>query len=369
MAEQPAEQPKRIIVYCDGTGNSIYDSRQDGIFSNVARIDRCIARVTSKGTQQVGCYVPGIGTNEENPSKWRAELNGRGQSLKSSREHTDDIVLGIEERIKMAYKHICDNYLGEKDQIILIGFSRGAFVVRCVADIVCKIGLLTKKGLLYLNLVYQTWEMCGGAPYPPDETGSRNEDRVYLFSRAKNLVVQEESAKKEPDVKHPRAFDRLLENKDLLRRQIQIKVCALWDTVASIGNLERFCLSEPQPPAGLEFVDSLLLDRIENAFHALSLHERRLDFVPIVWRTSEGETKQRSSRLRQCWFVGYHSDIGGSESPESLAHISLAWMMARLQDFVDFDTNNFCYPPPQGSNWELKLDKGGKNYPSLSHFL
>lgn len=279
-------------------------------------------------------------------------------------EHTNEMTVGIEERIKVAYKHICSNYVGNRDQIILIGFSRGAFIARCVADLICRIGLLTKRGFPYLNLVYQTWSTCNGKTYSLNEPDSRGEDRIHLDD---NLGLRKASVEKEPDVKDPKAFDSLLKNKNLLRRQIQVKVCAVWDTVAALGTLERLHLRKPRPPAVLGFVDSALLDGIENAFHALSLYENRLDFLPIVWRKCDDELKQKSDRLQQCWFVGFHSDIGGSQSPESLAHISLAWMMARLKDFVDFDTDNFCHPPPKGSNWELRLDKDGKSYPFPSH--
>ncbi|KAI9687039.1 MAG: hypothetical protein M1822_002449 [Bathelium mastoideum] len=351
------EQPKRIIVYCDGTGNSIYDHSQDGRFSNVSRIRRCMKNVSADGTQQIGIYEQGIGTHEENPVRRLAKGSGRGHFIAlTMKEDTDKDTVGIEEKIKSVYEGICHNYATSGDQIILVGFSRGAFVVRCVADLICRIGLLTQRGLRYLNVVCRKWSECNGATYPLTEPRSEDRNNESTFSvrrvndtgRGTNtFTVREESASREPDANDPNAFDSLLENKKLLRRQIRIKACVVWDTVAAIGRR-------------LTFVDSELLDGIDNAFHALALHERRRDFFPIIWKTSEGALRQRNTRLQQCWFVGYHSNVGGSSNPDSLAHISLAWVMARLQDFVEFDIDNFCQPPPKGSNWALKSARNGK---------
>ena len=196
--------------------------------------------------------------------------------------------------------------------------------------------------------MYRKWRKCEGATYPLNYPRSDEDNEITLSgSKANALTLREENGSRDPDLSDPNAFDSLLKNKILLRRQIRIKVCALWDTVAAIG---------PK----LTFVDSDLLDGIDNAFHALALHERRRDFFPIIWRKTEDTIRQEDSRLQQCWFVGYHSNLGGSKDSDSLAHISLAWIMGKLQDFVEFDTNNFCQPPPEGSSWVLKPVNNGK---------
>ncbi|KAI0180921.1 hypothetical protein GGR52DRAFT_522240 [Hypoxylon sp. FL1284] len=57
--------------------------------------------------------------------------------------------------------------------------------------------------------------------------------------------------------------------------------------------------------------------------------------------------------LEQCWFLGYHSDIGGGTRGEGLAQFSLAWMIARLNSFVDMNLDNFWKPRLELSNWHL----------------
>ena len=39
--------------------------------------------------------------------------------------------------------------------------------------------------------------------------------------------------------------------------------------------------------------------------------------------------------LRQVWFPGVHSNIGGGYDDQQLANITLAWMMSQLEPFLD----------------------------------
>lgn len=62
--------------------------------------------------------------------------------------------------ISECYRFICDNY-SPGDEIFLIGFSRGAFTARSVADMVCKLGILNRVGLQKFPEIfhdYCTWQ-------------------------------------------------------------------------------------------------------------------------------------------------------------------------------------------------------------------
>jgi uncharacterized protein (DUF2235 family) len=67
--------------------------------------------------------------------------------------------IGLDNNIKDAFTFICQNYdfSGQRDDIILIGFSRGAFTARCVASMINRIGLLTPAGLYHLPKLYEYW--------------------------------------------------------------------------------------------------------------------------------------------------------------------------------------------------------------------
>ncbi|KAJ5449609.1 uncharacterized protein N7458_006058 [Penicillium daleae] len=192
-----------------------------------------------------------------------------------------------------------------RDEIYLIGFSRGAFTARCIAQFINDVGLLHKWGLVNLQTLFGLWKK-------QDEVSDK--DRVKTTEELLQLCVD-------------------LEKKGQLRRKIKIKVCAVWDTVSSLGlpTVGEF----PQLfSRKLRFVGSDMCDSIQNGFQALSLHDHRRPFSPIVWKAPH-DLGNRT--LKQCWFVGYHSDVGGGYKCDGLAHLPLVWMMSQLKDYLWFD--------------------------------
>jgi len=61
---------------------------------------------------------------------------------------------GLNQAVREAYSFIANNY-APGDEIILLGFSRGAFTARQVAGIINVVGLLTKKGLSFLPEIFK----------------------------------------------------------------------------------------------------------------------------------------------------------------------------------------------------------------------
>lgn len=128
-----------------------------------------------------------------------------------------------------------------------------------------------------------------------------------------------------------------LQRRRLTRLGVNIKVVGVWDTVGALGTpkiglLTRLGLQD-HTMKDLSFYDTALSNCIEYAFQALALDERRFSFPPSLWEKLEGNT----TTLRQVWFPGAHSNIGGGYEDQQIATISLAWMMAQCQPFLDFD--------------------------------
>jgi len=139
---------KKIIVCCDGTACTAYRNDAESPPTNVIRIARCIEPVSSTGVPQVVHYIPGVGTADEwNPLNLYNHGTGRG----------------VREKIIEGYSFICHNYKTSEDEVIVIGYSRGGFVARCIADMVCRIGVLTKHGLYYVRDAYELWLEAGRA--------------------------------------------------------------------------------------------------------------------------------------------------------------------------------------------------------------
>jgi uncharacterized protein (DUF2235 family) len=62
---------------------------------------------------------------------------------------------------------------------------------------------------------------------------------------------------------------------------------------------------------------------VENFRHAVSVHERRWAFRPLLFRNST-----HLASFKQCWFPGYHSDVGGGDCVAvGLSSLALWWML------------------------------------------
>jgi uncharacterized protein (DUF2235 family) len=109
----------------------------------------------------------------------------------------------------------------------------------------------------------------------------------------------------------------------------RIRVLACYDTVAALG------LSSPWAGALLDgiplfrhkFHDFTLSGSVEHAFQTLAIDEERKVFHPVLWDADVDESYQT---LRQVWFAGMHSDVGGGYAERGLSDIALAWLMRQV---------------------------------------
>lgn len=183
------------------------------------------------------------------------------------------------------------SYTGENDEIVLTGFSRGAFTAQCLAQFVNDVGLLRSQ---YLNTELP---------------------RVY------ELWAKGESAKEalKQYIAQLKWDNKLHYHKDH-RIDIPINVYAVWDTVKSVAF------------SGLRDINDKLPPNIKHAYHALALDEKRSKFLPLILEPTDSTTE-----LRQVWFSGSHSDIGGSNaSTHGLAAIALQWMYIQCKQHMQF---------------------------------
>jgi len=132
------DMPKNIVVYSDGTGQD-GGVRPEQRISNVYKLYRASRNHPDNAIephQQVAFYDPGLGTDIgatalTAPVRFVQKLLGSvtGQ--------------GIKRNIADCYEFIVNHY-EEGDRIFLIGFSRGAYTVRCVANLLMLCGVPTR---------------------------------------------------------------------------------------------------------------------------------------------------------------------------------------------------------------------------------
>lgn len=291
---------KRIIVCCDGTWLDA-----DGEYhtpSNVTRIARAIKPI---GHDKHGNFIPqvvfyqnGVGTGSN--SLYVKYVGGA-------------VGGGLAEHIREAYSFICQNYV-DGDEIFIIGFSRGAFTARSISSLIRAIGLLTPKGDEYFYSIFEDWQ-------------------YQLKEDYKTQYPDHPWPGHKPPV-HDAAYQRKMLELELTRPNIPIKAVAVWDTVGGLGIPMIGLL--PQPPSTeFSFVDTKVEKNIEYAFQALALDEHRRAYQPTIWEKPEGQELPRI--LKQCWFPGVHSDIGGSYADTDLANLTLCWMVSQLSPLIDFE--------------------------------
>ncbi|KAK8224143.1 hypothetical protein BKA81DRAFT_404179 [Phyllosticta paracitricarpa] len=323
-SHQIMKKPKKLIVCCDGT----WMDSDNGIInegtwlspkwelqtpSNVTRIGRAILAEDAQDHPQIVYYQAGVGCG----TSWVDHIIGGG------------VGAGLSENVREAYSFLANNYT-DGDSIYLIGFSRGAFTARCIASLIGGIGLLTKDGLSYFSRVFEDWQNAGQQGYVPSIMNDVHEFELDKVD-SKNVDEYLNAYKKE-----------LMHLRMGLTREVKIKAIGVWDTVGALGIPTTPWLQSLGVPAFLRplhpyrFMDTSLGNHIEFAFQALALDERRTAYSPAVW----SRPANCKTTVKQVWFPGVHSNVGGSYEDTGLSDITLAWMMDQLADpavGIEFD--------------------------------
>lgn len=198
--------------------------------------------------------------------------------------------IGINQQIKRAYLFLARNYQ-PGDQIVLMGFSRGAYAVRSLAGLIDRIGLLR------------------AAQVTPETL-----DRIYRIYRC------------DPDSADARAMKAAR-----CHSSVTIAFVGVFDTVRALGM--RWPLLWRILPTPHPYHNHTLGPATEVARQALALHETRQAYAPVLWDTSHDQAA--TGCVRQMWFRGSHGDVGGQidgvAASRPLANIPLTWMLEEAE--------------------------------------
>lgn len=271
---------RNLIVCCDGTWNTP-DQKINNLPAptNVVKIRAAIAESTLDGKKQLVYYHPGVGTE------------GGVKDLLAG----GAFGIGISQNIQSAYYWLGQNYKSG-DRIYLFGFSRGAYTVRSLAGMIGRCGLLKLTDNISDS---QKWYRVHEAY----ENGYKNQDESVAGWKVDNseLIIKAE----ENDAIH---------------------FIGVWDTVGTLGipNHKNF-LNLFDRPSNWTFHDTKLGAGVTYACHAVAMDEKRSSFPPTLWsNTSHLGLKQR-------WFAGVHSDVGGGYLETGLSDCALEWMVNEAQ--------------------------------------
>lgn len=193
------------------------------------------------------------------------------------------------------------------DQIYGFGFSRGAFTIRVLTGLILSQGLVTgtTDAELHANarLAYRA--------YRKVNFKSRIRFEVPLRMARDGLI---------------RLFGGIIDApKKAKPEDIRITFLGLWDTVAAYGTpIDEMTRGIGKWIWPLELPNRHFdHERIERACHALAVDDERTTFHPVLWN----EFGVPDGQLKQVWFSGVHSNIGGGYPDDSLAYIPLYWIV------------------------------------------
>ena len=389
---------KDILIFSDGTGQ-VGGLRPDQRLSNVYKLFRAMRpddNAAISPRRQVAFYDPGLGASEGG-----GDLFARLVRISASAFGT-----GISENVIDCYEAILRFY-ERGDRVFLFGFSRGAYTARSIACVLNLCGVPTTDGnggplprhgerlrKIAQEAVYEVHDH--GLGHPRAAFEDEREEKAARFRKrygSEGIGLDGES-----------------------QGNVAPHFIGVFDTVASLGTglaawltagaflgsatlaAVSFASGSPVlgslvaiPAAWLAwrfarislrqekvFVDlsgarkrrrrhmaawnSNNYDRyldtsVRYARHARSIDEDRARFPLVKW--AYGRDVQRLDHLepkwlKQVWFAGNHSDIGGSypESESRLSDIPLEWMVQELQvierpPIVDMARLNLA-PDPSG---------------------
>lgn len=347
----------KMIVFCaDGTWNNPYEdetSEHPADPTNVYKLFLCLA----------GSFASDSLLNADEQEKALAE-NGRTQQLAKylhgvgdSRNLLNKLLggafgAGVISRIVRGYTFLSRHY-EPGDDLVIVGFSRGAYTARALAGFIASQGLLTSRLTDDKERAYR----CGAqAWYRYRQTAIvKPSGLAHLAEIASDLPAFVSSSS--------------LEERDLIAVD-RLASVAVWDTVGAMGFPDY--AGKGNRIDAFKFADTQLSGKVGHGFHAVSLDERRNDFKPTLWDPSD--------RVVQQLFPGAHADVGGgypaAHGECGLSDGALQWMIENLARVgVKFSASPPCpiNPDPQGTAhkpwahapWNLPgISLGARNFPA-----
>jgi uncharacterized protein (DUF2235 family)/membrane protease YdiL (CAAX protease family) len=272
-------EPRNLVLCLDGTGNEV-----NGNLSNVLKL----FRIVDKEANQLVFYDPGVGTVGQ-PGWWSQAKQKTRAVLGLA------LGLGLDDNVLNAYSWLCKNWR-PGDEVYIFGFSRGAYTARVLAGFIHLIGLLRPEQLNICGYALVAYKRCAD---------SGDMSIGWDFKRVTGA------------------------------RSMPIRFVGCWDTVASVivPRPDRLYLPSLQTLPYTRTNESVEFFR-----HAIAMDERRRMFRLNRWVDpqtcwSERKKKKVDQDIRQVFFAGVHSDVGGGypEDQSGLSKYPLIWMLREAE--------------------------------------
>ncbi|EFY93969.1 DUF2235 domain protein [Metarhizium robertsii] len=214
MSAQNTRPPKRIIICCDGTWQSSNHGLHE-IPSNIAKISHCLSHLFvneyEQHVPQVIYYSAGVGK----------KITGLAKRLGGG------LGLGLDKDVYEAYNFIVSNYCSG-DELFFFGFSRGAYTVRAVVGLICRVGICEPQRMSQFWQMFAVYKTLNPDQGLSDHKWGRPSlvdppEKFKVTVKGKSTPVDKGSGSDGSDW-----FRHSTTN-------IKIKIVGVWDTVGSLG--------------------------------------------------------------------------------------------------------------------------------------
>jgi uncharacterized protein (DUF2235 family) len=244
-----------------------WNSPESDALTHVMRLAQGLAATDAAGNKQVVFYDWGVGSDGD---RVKGGLTGAG----------------IDKNIMDCYRFLVHNY-ESGDALYIFGFSRGAYTARSLGGFIRNCGVLKR------------------------DCAARIPEAFELYRRR--------AKSSGPDAPAAKAF----RSQYALADRTEIEFVGVWDTVGALGIPAPFIGTLGE--ARYLFHDAEPSSIVRHARHAVAIDENRQDFEPTLWTAKPGID------LKQVWFAGAHSDVGGGYRDRALGDCSALWMVREAQ--------------------------------------
>ncbi|KAL4913706.1 hypothetical protein BDW62DRAFT_158301 [Aspergillus aurantiobrunneus] len=279
----PARPIKQFVLCFDGTGNKFAGDESD---SNVLKIFRMLDR--SK-PHQFHYYQPGIGTYVTTNT---LSHTSRFQRIRSAYQKAKDSAVGssFDEHVMGGYKFLMRFY-NPGDEIYFIGFSRGSYIARFLAEMLDFIGLLEAGNEELTRFAWKTfakWQQRGG----DSEEDKKEKEKLFRYMKA-----------------FRETFSRPI---------TRIRFMGLFDTVNSVPRFESAWMQRSKFPYTARSSAKVIR-------HAVGIDERRAKFRQDL--ISEVRPSKKRHARRHPWahqhLHRHHSHQSKERAPDNVPEIVL----------------------------------------------
>ncbi|MFT3688652.1 DUF2235 domain-containing protein [Paenirhodobacter sp.] len=306
-------EPRVLIVFADGTGNAFSVSQTN--------IWRLYTATDQSDGGQIARYIPGVGTHGNSIIRLIDGATG----------------FGVPSNVRKLYRFLCWNWR-PGDRILLFGFSRGAFTVRTLAGMIARQGLMpaerddrpvsTAEMRRNARGAWRAYRKATLGPVWPTIAAARLvrdglvTAKRWLFGQKLHGDIEKEVAGTKRRPVWPPDVQEFTGPPDC---GVTVDFLGVFDTVEAYGMpVEELRGLIDRLIFPLNFANGVCAPCVLHARHALAIDEERLSFHPVAFETPSERAWQD---VRQMWFPGVHSDIGGGYPEDHGAVPPLQWIL------------------------------------------